>query len=131
MWNVTAKILQKKYFNEFGVCFNPFSDIEFKQARDAGDMKIKELQKIPAKRTHSALPFSVNEKIRMQELYDENTPDGLQKKFYFVISIELAWRGGEGVQALTDFFTFETDNKCFIMSNYKVMNYLKVTKVIF
>jgi len=54
MWNGTAKILQEKYFNEFGVSFNPFSDIEFKQARDARDMKRKELQKIPAKRTHSA-----------------------------------------------------------------------------
>ena len=33
MWNLTAKLLQDKYFNEYKVSINPFEDLAFKEAR--------------------------------------------------------------------------------------------------
>ncbi|XP_031337211.1 uncharacterized protein LOC116174575 [Photinus pyralis] len=60
MWNVTAKQLQKLYFQEFGL--------------------------------------------------DEDTPDGLERKFYYIASYELAWRGGEAAVAEVNFFHDEVSN---------------------
>jgi hypothetical protein len=36
--------------------------------------------------------------------WDENTPNGLQRKFYHTASCELAWRGGEVTKALVQNF---------------------------
>jgi hypothetical protein len=42
--------------------------------------------------------------------WDENTPNGLQRKFYHTASCELAWRGGEVTKALVQNFTEEIDH---------------------
>ncbi|KAJ9598407.1 hypothetical protein L9F63_010929 [Diploptera punctata] len=55
MWNVTAKMLQEKYLQVCGRVFNPFTDVEFKSAREARNAKRKELKKIPEKRKVSAI----------------------------------------------------------------------------
>ncbi|CAH1098673.1 unnamed protein product [Psylliodes chrysocephalus] len=39
---------------------------------------------------------------------DDQTLDGLQKIFYYLASVELAWRGGEDATCLTEYFKFET-----------------------
>ena len=54
LWNVTAKLLMEKYFNEYNIKINPFHQIEFKVARDARDTKRKELQDMDGKRKESA-----------------------------------------------------------------------------
>ncbi|CAH0558871.1 unnamed protein product [Brassicogethes aeneus] len=96
MWNQTAKLLQEKYLNDFDIKINPFSDAAFKTARGARDAKRKALQSIPEKRRASAAALEEKDWDAMTTVWDEETPDGLQKKLFMIISVELAWRGGEG-----------------------------------
>lgn len=110
LWNVTANLLQKKYFAEHNRVIKPFQDIIFEKARNARDSKRKQLQKIPEKRKTSAAPLSIEEIKNIALSYDEDTPDGLQKKFYQLASTELAWRGNEGSACLVDYFQKETGN---------------------
>lgn len=107
MWNVTAKLLQEKYSCTFGIVMDPFADIRFKSARNARDAVRRKLQVEPEKRKTSSTAFSHDEFLKILKLYDENTPDGLQKKFFHVLSYELAFRGGEACNCLTDFFEEE------------------------
>lgn len=46
----------------------------------------------------------------MINIWDEETPEGLQKKLFMIISVELAWRGGEGSMALIHHFREEKKN---------------------
>lgn len=55
LWNSTAKQIQEMFFNEYNIKFNPFTDIEFKEARAARDCKRKQLQGMPEKRKASAV----------------------------------------------------------------------------
>ena len=43
--------------------------------------------------------------------WDENTPNGLQRKLYHIIAVELAWRGGEACRCLIHYFKEEINNK--------------------
>lgn len=108
MWNSTAKMVQMKYFNEFKINFNPFTDIMFKEARDAKDAKRKQLQTIPEKRKISCVAVSQPDIIKMAKLWCEETPEGLQKKFYHIAAYELAWRGGEAANCKVYHFKEET-----------------------
>lgn len=81
IWNVTAKLLMQKFFNDYNIIFNPFSDIEFKKARDAKNAKRKQLQKVPEKRKESAVFLTNQEYQKLVAGCDEETPDGLQKKY--------------------------------------------------
>lgn len=90
LWNSAAKRIQEKFFDEYNVKFNPFADIEFKEARAARDCKRKMLQGFRDKRKVSAVAFTTEEYRKMQKVLDENTPDGLQKKFFNVVAKELA-----------------------------------------
>lgn len=110
IWNVTAKLLMEKYFTEFNIQFNPFTNIEFKAARDAKNAKRKQLQRDPQKRKESAVFLRYDEFQNMVRVCDENTPDGLQKKLFFVFAFELAWRGGEGHKCLISYFKEEENN---------------------
>ena len=46
----------------------------------------------------------------MADLWKEDTPVGLQRKFFQIASYELEWRGGEAVNCLIDYFEEELDN---------------------
>lgn len=113
MWNVTAKLIQKKYFDEYKRSINPFKDSVFEKARKAKDTKRKQLQNIPEKRKISSAALTMTEIKNIASSYDENTPDGLQKKFYHIAAVELAWRGNEAVACEVDFFLKETNNDGF------------------
>lgn len=110
IWNVTSKLLMEKYQNEYNIKFNPFTDTEFKTAREAKGAKRKQLQTDPQKRKESAVSLKYNEFKNMVQNCDEETPDGLQKKLFFVLSYELAWRGGEGVKCLISYFKDDINN---------------------
>lgn len=110
MWNSTAKILQDKFYNEFERRIDPFKDAVFKAARSARNAKRRLLQAQPEKRMESACALEFNELEAMRQICDEDCPDGLQKKFFIVASVELAWRGGEGCNALIHHFKFELQN---------------------
>jgi hypothetical protein len=107
MWNNTAKQVQELFYKEYNIKFDPFKDIEFKEARNARNSKRKELQANPDKRKLSSSILSPDNYVSMIKVCNEHTPDGLQKKFYIIAAHELAWRGGEGVQCLTTFFKEE------------------------
>lgn len=109
IWNTTAKLLQDLYFNSFGVKINPFSDIEFKSARIARDAKRKQLQGFAEKRKVSSAAIDHEHYNRMVEVWSEETPSELQKKFYLIAARELAWRGGEAATCLVHFFKEEID----------------------
>lgn len=111
IWNVTAKMLMEKYYQDFNITFNPFTDIAFKLARNAKGAKRKQLQQDPEKRKRSAVFLSYEEFKKMIITCSEDDPDGLQKKVFFVLSFELAWRGGEGASCLVTFFKEELSNE--------------------
>lgn len=110
IWNTTAKMLMDKFFNEYGRKINPFDAIEYKEARGARDSKRKELQAVPSKRKVSSTSLCYNEFKKLVDFCNENTPEGLQKKVFYVFSYELAWRGGEAVNCLVSYFDEEVDN---------------------
>lgn len=110
IWNVTAKLLMNKYHRDYNIIFNPFSDIQFKSSRDAKNAKRKQLQQEPEKRKQSSVFLKHDEFIKIVETCDEETPDGLQKKMFFVLSYELVWRGGEGPRCLTNYLKEELDH---------------------
>lgn len=111
IWNITAKIIQEDYFTKYNRSFNPFEDIEFKSARDARNAKRKQLQKQQTKRRQSASAMDKSEVERMVDDCNEKTPEGLQLKFFHLVSYELAWRGGEGTNCLTHYFKPEINNE--------------------
>ncbi|KAJ9579511.1 hypothetical protein L9F63_004830 [Diploptera punctata] len=110
MWNVTAKMIQEKYYTEYQRDFNPFFDQEFNDARQARDAKRKILRNIPEKRKASAVALKSDEYETMINNCHEKTPEGLQKKFYLIASLELAWRGEEAVKCLIHYFQEELDH---------------------
>lgn len=111
LWNSTAKQLQEYFFEKYNRKFNPFSDIEFLNARAAKNAKRRKLQMDPTKRKESSSALSADELRKIFELWDENTPEGLQKKFFHVAGHELAWRGNEGAAAQLEYFVEEIDNR--------------------
>ncbi|XP_057664921.1 uncharacterized protein LOC130899143 isoform X1 [Diorhabda carinulata] len=110
LWNTVAKILQQKCYEEFNIIFDPFKDVTFECARTARDAKRKQLQKCPEKRKTSASSLSGQDIDKMCAIWDESTPDGLQRKFFHIASYELAWRGGEACNCLLSYFEEEFDN---------------------
>ncbi|KAK4877572.1 hypothetical protein RN001_010078 [Aquatica leii] len=110
IWNTTAKLVQDLYFNKYNRRIDPFSDIVFKAAREARNTKRKQLQSIPEKRKVSAEAFSLEEIDKIINSFDEDTPESLQKKFFHIVSFELAWRGGEESNCITEYFKEEIGN---------------------
>ncbi|PSN56005.1 hypothetical protein C0J52_13719 [Blattella germanica] len=110
IWNVTAKIIQEKYLKEYNRSFNPFFDQEFKRARDARKAKRKQLQAIPEKRKVSTKALKSEQYRAMIDSCDENTPVGLQFKFYLIASQELGWRGRDGSNCLVHYFREDVSN---------------------
>lgn len=110
MWNVTAKMLQEKYYNDFGMKIEPFTDIRFKKARDARDAKRRILQEQPNKRKVSSTALTKDEIFSMARFWNEEEPEGLQKRFYHIAAFELAWRGGEAAKCMTYYFKEELNN---------------------
>lgn len=111
MWNSSAKQLQEMCFIKYQLKFNPFSDVEFAAARAARDAKRRQLQRDPTKRKTSAAALTNEEYNKILKIWDENESAGLQRKFFHVISHELAWRGGEGTMAKVEHFRKEIDHK--------------------
>lgn len=111
IWNSTAKLMQEKYFNEFGRVIDPFKDLIFQSSRNARDTKRKLLQTIPENRKASSTALTHEEHQAMCNQWDEDTPVGLQKKFFHIAAVELAWRGGEAAACNIQYFKEETNNK--------------------
>jgi hypothetical protein len=68
----------------------------YSKHREARDATRRKLQALPEKRTSSAAALSEKEYKKIVQVFDEESPEGLQKKFFLIASYELAWRGGEG-----------------------------------
>lgn len=111
IWNTTAQMLQEKYYQEFNIKIDPFTDIVFKSARLAKDLKRKQLQGKQEKRKESSKALTTQELLYMIKIHDEDTPDGLQKKIFHLFSFELAWRGNEAVNCKVHYFQQELDLK--------------------
>lgn len=107
IWNITAKKIQEMYFNDFKISFDPFKDIAFKSSRDARNSKRRELQKNPNKRRTSSAALDIDDHNKIILLWNEDEPAGLQRKFFHIISVELAWRGGEAAKCLINYFREE------------------------
>lgn len=114
IWNTTAKMVQEKYFNDFNISFDPFSDIRFKKARDARNTKRRILQEDLTKQKVSAKALGIQDIYNMALLWDEETPDGLQKKNFHICAFELAWRGNEAAYCKIHYFKEEIN----IMGNF-------------
>ena len=68
---------------------------------------------MPEKRKYkiSSSAFTLDEHKKKTKFWDENTPEGLQKKFYVIASKELAWRDNEAVYAMIYHIQIEKSNK--------------------
>lgn len=111
LWNVTAKMLQEKYFTEYNIVFNPFTDLQFQKARNARNAKRKILQKEIKNQKVSSKALDIKNIYKMVSLWDENCPDGLQRKIFHICSFELAWRGNEAAYSKIHFFKKELDSE--------------------
>ncbi|KAJ3666470.1 hypothetical protein Zmor_001911 [Zophobas morio] len=110
IWNVSAKLLQEQYFKNHNRKIDRFKDLAFEGARKARSTKRKQLQLIPEKRKASSAALTRDEILKIIQNFDENTPDGLQKKFYQNAAVELAWRGNEAASCVVNFFKKELNN---------------------
>lgn len=54
--------------------------------------------------------LSSTEIAKIINLWNENTPDGVQWKFYHIAAEELTWRGREAAACLIDFYRIESNN---------------------
>ena len=61
---------------------------EFKEARSARDAKRRHLQVEPKKQKRSSTALTDEEYLQLIKLWDEETPSGLQKKFFFTSSLD-------------------------------------------
>ena len=52
----------------------------------------------------NSVSLSLSEVHQIMLFWDENTPEGLMRKFYHIAAVELAWRGGEAVAYLLDLY---------------------------
>jgi hypothetical protein len=109
LWNTTAKALQEMYYNKFK--FNPFKDPAFREARNARDVRRRILQADVSKRKVSSAALRNEEYLKMVKLWDEETPHGLQHKFFLIVARELAWRGNEAANCLVSFFREERNKE--------------------
>lgn len=110
IWNSTAKQIQQLFYNKYKIKFDPFTDITFKCARDAKNTKRRKLQVDINKRKQSSSAISKDEYAKIINLWSEENPIGLQRKFYHIAAYELCWRGGEGANCLVNYFHEEQDN---------------------
>lgn len=110
MFNIVAKIIQEMYYKKYSRVLDLFKGIVFKSSREARDAKRRQLQARPEKRKISSVALTVKEHQRIARTLDENTPDGLQRKFYQIAAFELAWRGGEASACLIEYFKEEIQN---------------------
>ncbi|KAJ8912784.1 hypothetical protein NQ315_002541 [Exocentrus adspersus] len=111
MWNSTASSCKKCVLPNSNSSLIHFLDVEFAAARATRNAKQRSLQKYPTKRKASAVALTNEEYKTIIEMWDDNEPVGLQRKFFHVISRELAWRGGEGTMAKIEHFAKETDHQ--------------------
>lgn len=110
-WNTIAKSIQETYYDKYQVEINPFTDIAFKQARDARNSKRRILRQFPEKCPQSSVELTQNECLKITNLLDEEAPVGLQRKLYYILSLELAWRKGEAERCRISYFHTEVDHK--------------------
>jgi hypothetical protein len=68
------------------------------------------LQADVSKRKVSSAALRNEEYLKMVKLWDEETPHGLQHKFFLIVARELAWRGNEAANCLVSFFREERNN---------------------
>lgn len=73
MWNVTAKLIQEKYLEDYGIVFDPFNDARFKSARDARNASRKKLQSDPEKRKESSSAFTSEEFLKISMMRTHQT----------------------------------------------------------
>lgn len=110
IWNVSAKLLEKYYFEQYNRTINPFVGNIFSKARVAKNTKRKELQRLPEKQKQSAAALTIPEIETIARSYNEDTSEGLQKKFFQIVAAELAWRGNEASSCMVEYFQEETNN---------------------
>ena len=65
MWSTLVTLLQKKYYEEYTVSFDPFKDVIFSGVRKAHGTKLKEIQRETdkSKRSGASLSFKEYDKI--------------------------------------------------------------------
>lgn len=111
MFNVVVNLLQEMYLRKFNITINPFNDIAFKEARAARDSKRRILQATAEKRRVSSAALTEDEYSRMIDVWDENCPSGLQRKWYQIAARELAFRGQEAAHCMVHYFKEECDHE--------------------
>jgi hypothetical protein len=90
-------MVEEMYYNKWNIETNPFNEAVFKTSREARDATRRKLQALPEKRTSSAAALSEKEYKKIVQVFDENSPEGLQKKFFLIASYELAGEVEKGL----------------------------------
>jgi hypothetical protein len=68
---------------------------------------------VSKRKVSSAALIILKEYLKMVKLWDEETPHGLQHKFFLIVARELAWRGNEAANCLVSFFREEQERNNF------------------
>lgn len=109
IWNTTARMLQDMFYDQYNIKFDPFRDVEFRKARDARDIKRQQLKSIADKSRINTVYLNAIEWKKLFCQWDENTPSGLQKKFFHMAWYLLGWKIYQASSCLIHFFVEELD----------------------
>ena len=88
----------------------PICGHKIQKVREARNAKRKILQSIPENRKASAKALTKHEIVQMARLWNEEKPEGIQKKFYHIAAFEFAWRGEEAESCKISYFKEDLGN---------------------
>ncbi|KAK9882627.1 hypothetical protein WA026_022264 [Henosepilachna vigintioctopunctata] len=80
IWNISAKLVQKKFYEEFNRETNPFRGVIFEDARKARAAKRKKLQAIPEKRKTNSVALKAEEISKIISIFEENAQLTISKQ---------------------------------------------------
>jgi hypothetical protein len=107
--SLASNIIMKDVKRDQNRVISIFTDPSFEGARKARSAKRKELQKDPTRRTVNAAAIPQDDKMKMMQLYTDDTPDGLNRRYYQYASFIFQWRGGEGANSSIYHYKEEKD----------------------
>lgn len=97
-WNTITENIKELYYNKYGIILNPITQLAFEFPR--------KLKKSTDKRV-----LTNTECLKINNLFNEDTPDGLQAKFFYIAGLELGWRGEEAAKCGITHFNIELDSR--------------------
>ena len=103
-------LVQREVFEHQKVHLDYKDDPTFRPVKDAKQVVRKEIQEDPTKHEENAAPLTIDEFIKICNLFTDDNPDGLNRLNFFLLQVLFMERGGAGSRYKLHHFKFEKDN---------------------